>query len=309
MIGAVDIGGTKIAVGLVTDEGQVLGGTNLPTRREQPYADGVDEVAAALRDLLAAHRVGLDGIGLGTTGRLTPDGALTPNAFLPTWSSQRPAHDLAARFGVRTAIENDADAAALAEARWGAGRDAERFIYITVSTGIGGGVVLGGRLYRGVGGCHPELGHHVIDPAGPACFCGASGCWESLASGSALAAWAQAHGGDADWDARRVCDLAETGHPLARQAVARSARYLGIGLANLITLFAPDGIALGGGLMRRWELFRPAALAVIEQQCGLVPWRSVRLAQAGLLQPGLAGAAAVWLQQSGRGLKGEREGL
>lgn len=299
MIGAVDIGGTKIAVGLVTGEGQIVDAINLPTRREQAYADGLGQVADALRGMLAGHDVGIDGIGIGTTGRLAADGALTPNAFLPTWSGRTPARDLGAQFGVTAAIENDADAAALAEARWGAGRDLERLIYVTVSTGIGAGSVLGGRLYRGVDGCHPELGHHVIDPTGPACFCGAHGCWESLASGSALAAWAQAHGGDADWDAQRVCDLAEAGRPLAQRAVERTARYLGIGLANLITMFAPDCIALGGGVMRRWDLFRPGVMAIIAQQCGLVPWPRVRLGLADVPQPGLMGAAAVWLQQSG----------
>ena len=297
MIGAVDIGGTKIAVGLVTREGEVVGTANLPTRREGSYDDGLNQVSAALRRLLADHDARLAGIGIGTTGRITPTGALTPNAFLPTWTAHTPADDLASRFAVNAAIENDADAAALAEARWGSGRDVERLIYVTVSTGIGAGVVLGGRLYRGVAGCHPELGHHVIDPAGPPCFCGARGCWESLASGSALAAWTQAHGGDLDWDAQRVCDLAEAGHPLARQAVEREARYLGIGLGNLITLFAPDRIALGGGVMRRWEVFRPGVMAIVEQQCGLVPWPSVHLGPATVPQPGLVGAAAVWLQQ------------
>ncbi len=298
MIGAVDIGGTKIAVGLVTREGQTGDAITLPTRREQSYADGLEQVATSLRTLAARHGVSIDGIGIGTTGRLTGAGALTPNVFLPTWSSHTPARDLATQFGVTAAIENDADAATLAEARWGAGRDVERLIYVTVSTGIGAGMVLARRLYRGVDGCHPELGHHVVDPSGPACFCGAHGCWESLASGSALAAWAQSHGGDADWDARRVCDLAEAGHPLAQQAIERTARYLGIGLANLVTMFAPDCIALGGGVMRRWNLFRPGVMAVIAQQCGLVPWSRVRLGLADVAQPGLVGAAAVWLQHS-----------
>ena len=108
--------------------------------------------------------------------------------------------------------------------------------------------------------------------------------------------WAQANGGDADWDARKICDLAEQGNVLAQQAVARTAHYLGIGLSNLITLFAPECIALGGGVMRRWQLFCPGAVAVIEGQCGLVPWQLVRITPAGLEQPGLAGAGAVWLQ-------------
>lgn len=296
MIGAIDIGGTKIAVGLVTREGQIVGATNLVTRPRQTYTESLDEIETSLRDLLIVHQTALDGIGIGTTGRLNADKTLTPNAFLPNWSGRDPVQDLAARFGVTVAIENDADAAALAEARWGVGRGVERFLYITVSTGIGGSIVLGGRLYRGVGGCHPELGHHVIDPSGPACFCGAHGCWESLASGTAMKNWAQANGGDADWDARKICDLAEQGNVLAQQAVDRTAHYLGIGLSNLITLFAPDCIALGGGVMHRWQLLESGAAAVIERQCGLVPWQRVRITPAALDHPGLAGAAAVWLQ-------------
>ena len=91
--------------------------------------------------------------------------------------------------GVGAAMENDADAAALAEVLWGAGRDVERFLYLTLSTGIGAGLVLNGKLYRGKGGAHPEVGHHSIDPSGPPCYCGANGCWESLASGLALRDW------------------------------------------------------------------------------------------------------------------------
>ncbi len=118
-------------------------------------------------------------------------------------------------------------------------RTAKRFIYVTVSTGIGAGVVLDGCIYRGVEGAHPEIGHHVIDPSGPLCFCGAHGCWESLASGPALAARAGLP------SALAVCQAAERGEASARQAVAQEARYLGLGFANLITLFTPDVIAAG----------------------------------------------------------------
>jgi len=295
MIGAIDIGGTKIAVGLVSEAGQLVDSIVLSTDKSRPYPEMLAAVAAALESLLLKQPAELHGIGIGVTGRIHPDGSLQPNQFLPQWSSRNPACDLGLRFGVAAAIENDADAAALAEYYWGAYRGAERFIYITVSTGIGGGMVLHGHLYRGVDGVHPEMGHHVIDPHGPPCFCGAHGCWESLASGTALAAWTRQNGGQPGWDARCVCDLAEQGHPLALQAVAREGRYLGIGLANLITTFAPDCITLGGGLMQRWELFRDAACAVIQRQCGLVPWQKTRLGVSQLQHPGLLGAAAVFL--------------
>eukprot|EP00899_Mesostigma_viride_P026357 jgi/Mesvir1/6906/Mv09063-RA.1 len=301
MIGAVDVGGTKIAVGLVTLTGELVDSVSIPTQPSQPYDVALGSVISALETLATSHHAPLLGIGVGMTGRIHPGGVLHENAFLPTWGGQCPSRDLSARFGVECAIENDADAAALAEHSWGVSARSPRLIYVTVSTGIGGGVVLDGKLYRGVGGCHPELGHHVIDPAGPACFCGAPGCWESLSSGTAMAAWArQQQGGDPGWDARVICDLAEQGHVAARQAVDRTARYLGVGLTNLITLFAPDSIVLGGGLMQRWGLFQEGVAATVRQHCGLVPWDKVTLTVSNLQHPGLQGAAATWLHHHGK---------
>lgn len=299
MLGAVDIGGTKIAVGLVSRAGQLVDSVSLPSQPARPYPEALEEVISALHGLLASQGAELRGIGIGVTGRLNPGGELQQNSFLPAWSGRSPAGDLARSFGVKAAIENDADAAALAEYQWGGSAGSERLIYVTVSTGIGGGVILHGKLYRGVDGCHPEIGHHVIDPNGPACFCGANGCWERMASGSALAAWARDNGGSPDWDARAVCDLARQGNPIASRAVAREGRYLGMGLANLITLFAPDRIILGGGLMQRWNLFQQTVESILASQCGLVPWKKVQLTVSTLRQPGLLGAAAVWVHHIG----------
>jgi glucokinase len=298
MIGAVDIGGTKIAVGLVDESGQLAASTSLPTRPHQDYSESLAEVIRVLERLAQEYESVLHGIGIGTTGRLNPDGSLQPNQFLPTWSNQHPSKDISNHFGITTAIENDADAAALAEYQWGAGCGVKSLIYVTVGTGIGGGIILDGKLYRGVDGCHPELGHHVVDPSGPPCFCGANGCWERMASGTALAEWARKHGGDPEWDARMVCDLAEQGNQVATRAVSQVAYYLGIGLANLITNFTPDMITLGGGLMQRWDLFQAQAEQVIQQHCGLVPWQKTRLVPSQLEHPGLAGAAAVWFHRS-----------
>ncbi len=152
--------------------------------------------------------------------------------------------DLAEIFKVDVAFENDGDAAALAEAGWGAGQKRSRLIYVTVGTGIGGGIVLDGKLYRGVDGAHPEIGHQVIDPAGPPCSCGFRGCWESMAAGPALAAWFESHApaGYPHRDgitAKRIRELAQEGDAVAFRAVEHEAYYLGLGLANLINLFTP----------------------------------------------------------------------
>ena len=215
--------------------------------------------------------------------------------FLPGWEGLDLVDELQRAFGVSAAIENDADAAALGESAWGAGKGAQRFIYLTVSTGIGGGIVLDGRLYRGADGSHPELGHHVIDPSGPLCFCGARGCWESLASGPALAL----RGGRAT--ALEVCEAARQGDVEALAAVEQEGAVLGIGLANLVTMFVPDVIALGGGVMQSWDLFTDKITAIIRTSCGLVPYEKTRLLPASLgRDAGLVGAAQVWIKRYGQ---------
>jgi glucokinase len=304
MIGAVDIGGTKIAAGMVTASGQLLARVECPTAPERGLADGLSRITTMLQE--AASRAGGDlrGIGIGCTGPVDPlAGTIGDVEFLPGWEGADIAAELSRGFGVPAAIENDADAAALAEAAWGAGRGASRFIYVTVSTGIGAGLVFDGRLYRGVDGAHPEIGHHVIDPSGPACFCGAYGCWESLASGPAMAQWTRDGTLDGfhaleSLDARSICAAAEQGEPVAQAAVAREGYYLGLGLANLITLFVPEVIALGGGVMRSRHLFWDQILETIRATCGLVPFEKVRLVPAVLgMNVGLAGAACVWFHR------------
>jgi len=310
MIGAVDIGGTKIAAGIVNETGQVLARAECPTDSARSFADGLARISAMLRETAAQVGGELRGIGIGCTGPVNPQaGTLGHIEFLPEWSGANLVAELEREFSVTAAIENDADAAALGEAAWGAGQGAHSFIYITVSTGIGGGLVIDGQLYRGVDGAHPEIGHHVIDPSGPLCFCGAYGCWESLASGLALARWLNAlpstssgSGSSPELvegeslDARSICAAADRGDPRALAAVAREAHYLGLGLANLITLFIPDVIALGGGLMNSRHLFWGKIQETIRANCGLVPFEKVRLVPAALgPETGLAGAAQVWL--------------
>ncbi len=134
-----------------------------PTRIATP--SGIKSIADMLRETAQKAGVELSGIGIGSTGPVDPiRGEFGDVDFLPGWRGKSPVRDLEAIFNVRVALENDGDAAALAEAGWGAGRNRSRLIYVTVGTGIGGGIILDGKLYRGVDGAHPEVGHHVIDP-------------------------------------------------------------------------------------------------------------------------------------------------
>jgi len=299
-IGAVDIGGTKIAVGMVDENGRVLSKMESPTDPER-YADGLDRITAMLRDTARNAGVEISGIGIGSTGPVDPiAGEFGDVDFLPGWRQKKPVADLERIFNVRVALENDADAAALAEASWGAGKNKSRLVYVTVGTGIGGGVVLDGELYRGVDGAHPELGHHVIDPSGPQCSCGFQGCWESLAAGPAMAAWFKSQA-PADFprresvNAREICQLAQQGNELARRAVEREGYYLGLGLANLINLFAPDAIVLSGSVLKSSLLFMDGIRSVISRGCRFVPFEKAELTMASLGEDAnLIGAARVW---------------
>ena len=307
MIGAVDIGGTKIAVGMVNDTGQVLSRRELPTAADN-YATGLAAVASMLQETAREAGAEITGIGIGSTGPVDPiSGQFGEVDFLPGWRGQNPVKDLARMFKVQVALENDADAAAMAEAGWGAGKYKSRLIYVTVGTGIGGGIVFDGELYRGVAGSHPELGHQVIDPSGPACSCGFHGCWESLAAGPAMVAWV-ANNAPADYPhranltAKRICELARQGDDLARQAVEREAYYLGLGLANLINLFTPDGIVLSGSVMKSALLLLDGIRKVICRGCRFVPFEKTELALASLGDDtNLIGAARVWHDRTRRG--------
>jgi len=299
MTGAVDIGGTKIAVGVVDDNGKVLSRMEAPTDPNR-YSDSIELIAHMLRRTSQKAGGQLTGIGIGSTGPVDPmRGEFGDVDFLPGWRGKSPVKDLSTVFGVRVALENDGDAAALAEAGWGAGRNRSRFIYVTVGTGIGGGIVLDGKLYRGVDGAHPEVGHHVIDPAGPQCTCGFRGCWESLAAGPAMAAWLQ-HNAPADYPhrditARRIFELARDGDAWALKSVETEAFYLGLGLANLINLFTPDAIVLSGSIMKSSDLFLERVRSLIRSGCRFVPAEKTELTLASLGDDtNLIGAARVW---------------
>lgn len=301
MIGAVDIGGTKIAVGMIDETGRVLSRLECPTDGEAGYGRALERMADMLSGSARIAGVKFTGIGIGSTGPVLPfTGEFGEVNFFPNWKGQNPVRDLEQLFHVPVAMENDADAAALGEAGWGAGKGKRQLIYVTVGTGIGAGIILDGKLYRGVDGAHPEIGHHLIDPSGPACACGFHGCWESLAAAPAMVRWLEKHApaGYPHWGdltAKRICELAREGDEVARKAVQEETYYLGLGLANLVTLFAPEAIVLGGSLMKSAVLFLDGIRKAIVRNCKLVPFERTELALASLGEDSnLIGAARVW---------------
>ncbi len=300
MIGGVDIGGTKIAVGVVDESGRVLAKNECPTDVPRGFDHAMRQVAMLLHQCAERAQVKLRGIGIGSAGPLdSATGVLGDVNNLPGWKGGNPVDIFSREFGVAAAMENDADAAALGELRWGAARSKTRFLYVTVGTGIGVSVILDGKVYRGVDGCHPEIGHHIIDPAGPLCTCGARGCWETLAAGPAMMEWfrksSPAACGNGNLSAREICLRAQDSDEWAQRAVEREAYYLGLGLANLINFFTPEAIVLGGSVMKSAHLFMDRMREVVRQNCTLVPAGRVEIMLASLgADAGLIGAAQVW---------------
>jgi glucokinase len=297
MVGALDIGGTKIAVGLVNETGQVLAKQEFPTNQSMGFDAAMDKMIRVLTKQLASTGSTLTGIGIGCTGPVDPlTGILGDVNTLPTWVGRNLVDPLSQHFGVPTAVENDADAVVLGEAQRGAGKAVDSLVCITIGTGIGSGVMLHGEIYRGVKGNHPELGHQVLDPSGPLCTCGQNGCWESLASGPAMEQWMHENT-TRKLTAREICHLAQIGDEQAQQAVQREARYLAFGIANVITCFLPDMLLLGGSVMKSADLFLPV-IRSISGACSIVPSHLCTIDLVSLGEDaGLIGAAQVWNQR------------
>jgi glucokinase len=302
VIGALDIGGTKIAIGIYDDHGKLYAKEVIPTDAKAGAEAATFRIASSLYQMMRLEPrltgTTLDGIGIGCTGPVYPKtGKIGLTDLLPGWEGFCLSQAIEAKTGLKVFLENDADAAALGEWAWGAGLGSRSFLLVTIGTGIGAGVILDGRLYRGVDGSHPEIGHHFIDPGGPACACGGVGCWESLASGPAMEAWAQArHPQRLRRSAKELCQAAEQGDRLVTQAVEREAYYLGLGIANLVTTFSPEIIALTGGVMRSQHLFLPKILEMVARMTTYVPNERVKIvAIPDQADAGLRGAAQVWI--------------
>jgi glucokinase len=208
-------------------------------------------------------------------------------------------------------LANDGHSAALAEWRHGAGRGTSDFVYVTVSTGVGGGVVSGGRLLRGRLGLAGHVGHMTVSDASEPCACGNVGCWEALASGTALGRAARAAlrnrpesliaevAAGEPATARHVGEAARRGDALARELLAAEARWLGVGVVNLLHLFSPERVVLGGGVSALFDLLAPGIRAAIEGRA-LPQFRGVPLARAELgSAAGMVGAAVLVFDAEG----------
>ncbi len=303
----VDIGGTKVLGGVVDADGHVLA----QARRETPADDVVktlDFIVEVVHELAAAHEV--SAVGIGAAGWI--DASRSRVLFAPNlaWRDEPLRERISDRVSLPVVVENDGNAAAWAEFRFGAARDAEESMaLITVGTGIGGGLVIAGELLRGAHGMAAELGHVRVVPEGHRCGCGRQGCLEQYASGTALVRYAR-ESAEADPEgAVRLLELADgaveavngplvtraarDGDPASRAAFAEIGRWLGSGLADIVQLLDPEVLVVGDGVIDAGELLlAPTRAALVDELAarGSLPVASVQPARMGNMA-GVVGAA------------------
>jgi glucokinase len=292
---AVDLGGTKIVTALITPQGEILSREYTPTLAEEGVKAVIARMLAAASGVLRNASLpypSLSGIAIAAAGAIDSEkGIVTDSPNLPGWHNVPLKDEIQLSTGVRTFVINDATAAALGEHRFGAGRGVNNLIYLTVSTGIGGGIIIDGKLYEGASGAAGELGHMTIDLNGPRCACGNIGCLEMLASGKAIAREAQrliAQGaktimldlaeGDAQFvTAVTVATAAQKGDAVALSVINKAAANLGVGLVNFVNIFNPEMIIVGGGVGKMGELLLKPARRVVSERAFQFPASVVRI--------------------------------
>jgi glucokinase len=289
---AIDVGGTKMAAALVEPGGRVGAYERIVTP-QAPHvdSDGLWRTLLALIEKLPAER--LAGVGVGCGGPMSwPSGEVSP-LNMPSWRAFPLRERLSELFpGLPVRVHNDAVAVAVGEHWRGAGRGRPNVLGMVVSTGVGGGLILGDRIINGKSGNAGHIGHVIVDPDGPACECGGRGCLEAIARGPGLSAWAREQGWTGETGKELAHDAAR-GHPVAVRAMNRAGWALGVAIASATHLCDLDVVAVGGGLSQAGPLlFRPLE-DTFRAHAQMDFAREVRVVPAALGQmAGLVGAAA-----------------
>jgi glucokinase len=316
---ALDIGGTKFIAAVVGGEGQIVSRAYRQTLAHEGPKRVIARLCSAIGEVIDAsgiRRSSFGGIGIAAAGLVdTARGLVTESPNLPSWNNVPLKDRLSSEFGMNSYIINDASAAALGEHAMGAGVGLSNLVFITVSTGIGGGIIIQGKLYEGTNGCAGEIGHMLIQTDGPVCSCGRRGCLEALASGTAIARMARerlaggeksilpavAGRGKADLTAEMVWLAAKKGDSLACDIIDVAADYLGIGLGNLVNIFNPEMVVVGGGVSQMGEMILTPARRSMKRHAFRLPSRTVRVVRAKLrVDAGLLGAAVYARSEEGR---------
>jgi glucokinase len=319
LILGIDLGGTKILTSVVNPGGEMLSRDHGVTPAARGPEAVIQAIEASAERALEGASIGMErvsAIGIGAPGLSDAEaGILFTSPNLPGWKDVPLRDMIQQRLKKKAFLTNDGNAAALGEYYFGAAKGISHFIYVTISTGIGGGIVADGKVLQGSKGMAGEIGHMTIADRGPLCHCGNWGCWEALASGTALAKEARKQvqkgadttilnlaGGKIDQvTALTVQAAAEKGDPLANQLILKTAYYFGVGLANLVNIFNPEMIVIGGGLSNMGDRLLIPAYREAEKRAFKRAYRTVRFVRAGLgRNSGVLGAAAYAFQEMGK---------
>jgi glucokinase len=314
LVVGVDIGGTKVAAGLVDRNGEIKKQSRTPMAANRTAAEGLAAVVSAI-DLLLDHGADLRdlirGIGICAPGPLDPaTGVVINPPNVPCWRNFPLATEVEKVYRVPVKVENDANAAALAEAYWGAGRGYRHIFYAGIGTGIGTGIVFAGHIYNGRTGAAAEGGHMSIDYHGPPCGCGKPGCIEILAAGPAIARRARAKLASGKGPQSNILDLAKgnidavtsemvghaytAGDELAKQTLQETVQLLSLWLSNIVDLLEPDVIIIGGGVAAMLNPFFSEISAWLSKYCINSRCQEIPLLKAHYgADAGIAGGAAL----------------
>jgi len=314
----IDLGGTKIATALVDPSGKILSHDYRETlareERDAVVARMLDSARAVI-DEGGVEASQVAAVGIGAPGPIDmAAGVVVAPPNLHGWDRVPLKQLIESGMGITTYLENDANAAALGEHRFGAGRGVDHMIYVVVGTGVGGGLILDGRLYHGASGMAGEIGHIVVKPDGPVCACGRRGCLEALTSGPSIARQAReriaqgaqtlitelAEGDESRVTAKLVAQAADQGDETAESVLAEAMHYLGLGMASVVHMLNPQLIVFGGGVANLGERMFGPVRQVIAEFAFAEAAEVVRVAPAELgSNAGVLGAAAAALAQTG----------
>lgn len=292
MIIGIDLGGTKIAGALVDKSGKIIMDVQIPTEADKGKNQVIKNIKKAIYMLMHSQKTKtkVTCIGIGAPGPIIYEKGIVVQApNLPGWKKVNIKKIIEKEFKIKTLVDNDANCAALAEAKFGVAKKARNFLYMTISTGVGGGIIIDRKIYRGTNGSAGEFGHMIIDPNGPKCGCGKNGCLEALASGSAIKR-------KTGMNAIAVELAARQGDKRAKAVINDVAHYLSIGIGNLVNIFNPEMIVVGGGLSNMRELLISPIKKEFKRFALVLPAKNVKIAKAKLgSKSGVLGAAALCL--------------
>lgn len=313
----IDLGGTYIKYGLVSEAGEIIEKGKVATPAGCGYAETVEAIASAVRELAAKHGAWVCGLGIGAPGVVDGERGIVRTSGNLGWENKPLAGDLSAKLGIPAVLTNDANAAAYGEYACGAGSEYKSVVLITLGTGVGSGIVLSGKLFEGNEGAGAELGHEVIRFGGEKCSCCRRGCFEAYASATALirqtkkamakdresSLWQSCGGNPDNVDGKTAFDAALAGDKTAKRVVNNYLRYLAEGFANIANAFRPEAILIGGGISAQGEsLTVPLQKKVNRLMLGRGRYAQVKILAAMLgNDAGLVGAAMLAKEKKDEG--------